>query len=205
MNPAEQYTRHLVDEDDGHLAVVAERDGHLLGVASAEPLPDAAAEVALFVADGSHHTGVGTLLLEHLATAARHAGWERFTALVLAENRAMIDVFPACRLRHPPGRDRGRRGRGPPGSSRHAAVGSGGGRTRAPGGHCFSRSVAGAAVRGGDRDRSRSGRDQPDGDAQPERQGFHRTGRCGAQTSGRSRGDRRTAGPPVGDRDSLGA
>src|SRR6185436_14359499 len=60
---------------------------------SAEPLPEGAAEVALFVADHLHHTGVGTRLLEHLAAAARDAGWQRFTALVLAENRAMLDVF----------------------------------------------------------------------------------------------------------------
>jgi acyl-CoA synthetase (NDP forming)/GNAT superfamily N-acetyltransferase len=93
INVADQYARHLTEATDGHLAVVAEREGHLLGVASAEPLPDAEAEVALFVADRLHHTGVGTLLLEHLATAARNAGRQRFTALVLAENRAMLDVF----------------------------------------------------------------------------------------------------------------
>jgi len=93
LRAAEHYARHLVDAADGHLAVVAERDGHLLGVASAEPLPDRGAEVALFVADNLHHTGVGTLLLEHLAAVARDAGRQRFTALVLAENRAMLDVF----------------------------------------------------------------------------------------------------------------
>ena len=93
LGAADHYARHLVDAADGHLAVVAERDGHLLGVASAEPLPDGAAEVAMFVADDLHHTGVGTLLLEHLATAARNAGQQRFTALVLAENGAMLDVF----------------------------------------------------------------------------------------------------------------
>src|SRR4051794_22832342 len=46
---AEQYARHLTEAADSHLAVVAERDGHLLGVASAEPQPDGDAEVALFV------------------------------------------------------------------------------------------------------------------------------------------------------------
>jgi acyl-CoA synthetase (NDP forming)/GNAT superfamily N-acetyltransferase len=93
INLAEQYARHLTQALDGHLAVVAERDGHLLGVASAEPLPEGDAEVALFVAERAHHTGVGTLLLEHLAAAARNAGLQRFTALVLAENSAMLDVF----------------------------------------------------------------------------------------------------------------
>jgi acyl-CoA synthetase (NDP forming)/L-amino acid N-acyltransferase YncA len=93
MNLAEQYARHLTEAADGHLAVVAERDGHLLGVASAEPLPDGDAEVALFVADRLHHTGVGTLLLEHLAASARHTGLQRFTAVVLVENSAMLHVF----------------------------------------------------------------------------------------------------------------
>jgi acyl-CoA synthetase (NDP forming)/GNAT superfamily N-acetyltransferase len=93
LAPAEQYAQHLIEGGDGHLAVVAERDGYLLGVASAEPLPDREAEVALFVADRLHHTGVGTLLLEHLATAARGAGLQRFSALVLAENRPMLNVF----------------------------------------------------------------------------------------------------------------
>jgi acyl-CoA synthetase (NDP forming)/L-amino acid N-acyltransferase YncA len=89
----DQYARHLTDPADGHLAVVAERGGEVLGVASAEPLPDGEAEVALFVTDHAHHTGVGTLLLEHLAAAARSTGVDRFTALVLAENGAMLDVF----------------------------------------------------------------------------------------------------------------
>ena len=54
---------------------------------------DRAAEVALFVSDRWQHTGVGTLLLEHLAAAARAAGADRFEALVLTENLAVFDVF----------------------------------------------------------------------------------------------------------------
>jgi acyl-CoA synthetase (NDP forming)/GNAT superfamily N-acetyltransferase len=95
----EQYARHLAAADDGQLAVVAERNGEILGVASAEraepaksaPVPEA--EVALLVSDRRQHTGVGTLLLEHLAATARAAGIQRFTATVLAENSAMFDVF----------------------------------------------------------------------------------------------------------------
>ncbi|MFI5960088.1 GNAT family N-acetyltransferase [Cryptosporangium sp. NPDC051539] len=98
---ARAYADHLAHPDDGHLALVAVRGEEILGVASAEPpIPhgrpaDAPpeAEVALMVADRHHHTGVGTLLLEHLAAAARHAGLTRFTADVLAENRAMMTVF----------------------------------------------------------------------------------------------------------------
>ena len=99
--PAEYYARHLAEAQDGHLAVVAARGEELLGVASAEPLRgdgadggiERAAEVSLFVSDRWQHTGVGTLLLEHLAAAARSAGAHRFEALVLTENLAMFDVF----------------------------------------------------------------------------------------------------------------
>jgi L-amino acid N-acyltransferase YncA len=90
---ADAYVQHLVHARDGHFAVVAEQDGELIGVASAVPLSAGEAEVALFVADRLHHTGVGTLLLEHLATAARTSGLQRFTATVLAQNNAMVDVF----------------------------------------------------------------------------------------------------------------
>ena len=51
------------------------------------------AEVALLVADAWHHEGIGTLLLEHLAGAARRSGIGEFVAEVLAENAAMIDVL----------------------------------------------------------------------------------------------------------------
>jgi acyl-CoA synthetase (NDP forming)/GNAT superfamily N-acetyltransferase len=99
--PGERYAEHLVDPHSDHLAVVAERGGQIIGVASAEPLPatgDAGpglrrAEVALLVGDRWQHTGVGTLLLEHLSATARSIGITRFEALVLTQNAAMFDVF----------------------------------------------------------------------------------------------------------------
>jgi acyl-CoA synthetase (NDP forming)/GNAT superfamily N-acetyltransferase len=51
------------------------------------------AEVAFAVADAHQGRGLSTLLLEHLAAIARLNGIERFTAEVLAENRAMLSVF----------------------------------------------------------------------------------------------------------------
>ncbi|GAA0222890.1 GNAT family N-acetyltransferase [Cryptosporangium japonicum] len=92
---AKMYADHLAYPDDEHLALVAVRDGELLGVASAEPVgtDPAVAEVALMVTDRLHHAGIGTLLLEHLAAASRRAGITRFTADVLSENRAMMTVF----------------------------------------------------------------------------------------------------------------
>ncbi|EXG82493.1 bifunctional GNAT family N-acetyltransferase/acetate--CoA ligase family protein [Cryptosporangium arvum] len=92
---AAAYAEHLAHPDDDHLALVAVRDGEILGVASAEPTgtDPAVAEVALMVTDRLHHAGIGTLLLEHLAAASRRAGVTRFTADVLSENRAMMTVF----------------------------------------------------------------------------------------------------------------
>ena len=51
------------------------------------------AEVAFVVADEHHGRGLSTLLLEHLASIARLNGIVRFTAEVLADNRAMLTVF----------------------------------------------------------------------------------------------------------------
>jgi acyl-CoA synthetase (NDP forming)/GNAT superfamily N-acetyltransferase len=51
------------------------------------------AEVAFSVADEHQGRGLSTLLLEHLAAIARLNGIERFTAEVLADNRAMLSVF----------------------------------------------------------------------------------------------------------------
>ncbi len=51
------------------------------------------AEVAFFVDDEHHRRGVATVLLEHLAVAAREAGISGFTASVLPQNRRMLGVF----------------------------------------------------------------------------------------------------------------
>ena len=45
------------------------------------------------VADDHQGEGIATLMLEHLAAIARSNGIERFTAEVLADNRAMLAVF----------------------------------------------------------------------------------------------------------------
>ncbi|MFJ5992536.1 GNAT family N-acetyltransferase [Lentzea sp. NPDC092896] len=51
------------------------------------------AEVAFVVEDGHQGRGMGSILLEHLAAAAREVGLERFEAEVLAENGQMVRVF----------------------------------------------------------------------------------------------------------------
>jgi acyl-CoA synthetase (NDP forming)/GNAT superfamily N-acetyltransferase len=56
--------------------------------------PDAdSAEVAFVARDDHQGRGLGSILLEHLAAAARENGLRRFEAEVLAENHAMVRVF----------------------------------------------------------------------------------------------------------------
>jgi acyl-CoA synthetase (NDP forming)/GNAT superfamily N-acetyltransferase len=91
----EQYVDKLLAEPDAdRLALVAEVNGAVVGMASCERLPGTAdADVAFLVADGFHRRGVGTLLLEQLAALARHAGVRRFVAETLPENGPMLTVF----------------------------------------------------------------------------------------------------------------
>lgn len=51
------------------------------------------AEVAVEVADGLHGRGLGTIMIERLARVAERRGIVTFTAEVMPENRAMLDVF----------------------------------------------------------------------------------------------------------------
>ena len=94
-NPAagQQYAEGLVARLAEVIALVAARRGLLIGVAVAEPIRADAAEVAFLVDPIAQGLGIGTLLLEHLAAAARDHGVGRFVAEVLAENGPMIKVF----------------------------------------------------------------------------------------------------------------
>ncbi|WP_405933233.1 GNAT family N-acetyltransferase [Streptomyces sp. NBC_00827] len=83
-----------------YCALVAEQDGRLVGLAEYDALPKSPqAEVGLAVADEWHHRGVATLLLEHLADAARGAGITAFSARALAENHEVLRVFTDLGLR----------------------------------------------------------------------------------------------------------
>lgn len=79
-------------------ALVAELGTELIAVGRYERLPTAPrgeteAEVAFLVDDAHQGRGLGSLLLEHLAAAAKHAGITRFLADTLPENRRMLAVF----------------------------------------------------------------------------------------------------------------
>jgi acyl-CoA synthetase (NDP forming)/GNAT superfamily N-acetyltransferase len=82
-----------VDHHD-RVAHVAWLGDEIIAVGRYERTPGTdEAEVAFVVADAHQGRGIGSVLLEHLAAAARECGIARFTALVLAENDAMIRVF----------------------------------------------------------------------------------------------------------------
>ena len=87
-----QYVDHLA-RDDGTLALVALVERRIVALASAEPLEPGSAEVAFLIDEDQRGRGLGSLLLEHLAAAARHRGVTHFVAEVLAENHAMIGVL----------------------------------------------------------------------------------------------------------------
>jgi acyl-CoA synthetase (NDP forming)/RimJ/RimL family protein N-acetyltransferase len=82
-----------VDHHD-RVAFVVELGGEIIAVGRYEALSDTdQAEVAFVVADKHQGRGIGSVLLEHLAAAAREVGIRRFHAVVLAENVGMIRVF----------------------------------------------------------------------------------------------------------------
>jgi GNAT superfamily N-acetyltransferase len=114
LGPASRYQRFLApmaelsEEDityltdvDHHdheaLAAIDEATGDGVGVARfvrCAGRPDTA-EAAVTVIDDWQGRGVGTALLELLAERARAEGVVRFTALLLAENRDMLEVLEA--------------------------------------------------------------------------------------------------------------
>src|SRR3712207_5871350 len=65
----------------------------IIGVARFDRITADEAEVAFNIADAHHGRGLGSVLLEHLAAAAREVGVRRFTADVLPQNGRMIAVF----------------------------------------------------------------------------------------------------------------
>lgn len=84
----------------GYASLLAEAQGHVVGLAEYETGEDPdTAEISISVADGLHHRGVGTLLVEHLVSAARAAGIREFTADALAENHEVLRLFADLGLR----------------------------------------------------------------------------------------------------------
>jgi acyl-CoA synthetase (NDP forming)/RimJ/RimL family protein N-acetyltransferase len=81
-----------VDHVD-RVALVATMASDIIGVARYDRLDPHEAEVAFVIQDEHQGRGLGSVMLEHLAAAARERGVIRFIAEVLPENTRMLHVF----------------------------------------------------------------------------------------------------------------
>src|SRR6476661_8810917 len=86
----DREVQRLVMPGDHHVVLVAEHGGVAVGVASYEILNGSQAEIALLVDDAWQGDGIGSLLIEHLAAAARRAGIQELVGDVLATNVTML-------------------------------------------------------------------------------------------------------------------
>jgi len=93
LSPREIEHATAVDLEGREALVVLDRD-QLIGVGSYERQAGSdAAEVAFEVEDAHQGRGIGTVLFEELAAAARERGIRRFFAQVLPQNRRMLQLF----------------------------------------------------------------------------------------------------------------
>ncbi|WP_250506030.1 GNAT family N-acetyltransferase [Bowdeniella massiliensis] len=69
------------------------KDAVMTGIGGFNTTRDGVAEVAFYVADSQHGRGLGSVLFDHLAAAARELGIHEFEAFVMPQNRKMINVF----------------------------------------------------------------------------------------------------------------
>jgi acyl-CoA synthetase (NDP forming)/RimJ/RimL family protein N-acetyltransferase len=95
--PPRDLERFTTVDHHERVAFVAMLGDDIVAVARYERIDHGpSAEVAFVVEDRHQSRGLGPILLEHLAAAARERGIERFVAEVLAENAAMLGVFRAA-------------------------------------------------------------------------------------------------------------
>lgn len=92
LTPRDVQRFTVVDHVD-RVALIMTIGDRMVAVGRYDRVRDRDAEVAFLVEDSMQGRGVGPLLLEHLAEAARERGITRFTADVLPQNRAMVGVF----------------------------------------------------------------------------------------------------------------
>lgn len=93
---SDREVEHFTTVDhDRRVALIATIAGEMVAVVRYDRLADRpeTAEVAFLVEDAHQGRGVGPVLLEHIAAAARERGVRRFVASVLPDNRRMTRVF----------------------------------------------------------------------------------------------------------------
>jgi acetyl coenzyme A synthetase (ADP forming)-like protein len=95
VSHADEVSRLLRADYDNEFALVAEAGNRLIGVAkyTRDPNQMARAEVAFAIADPLQGRGVGTRMLEALASIARDHHIQTFDAYVMADNERMMRVF----------------------------------------------------------------------------------------------------------------
>jgi L-amino acid N-acyltransferase YncA len=78
--------RHFVEERPDMIGMIAFEDATPLGAAHAALLDDYTAELAIVVASGERHHGVGGSLLAALIAELKRRGYQRLIACALREN-----------------------------------------------------------------------------------------------------------------------
>ncbi len=91
--PARDLKRFTEVDHHDRVALIATVGERIVGIARYDRTEPAVADVAFNIADSDQGRGIGSVLLEHLAAAARERGILRFVADVLPQNRRMLAVF----------------------------------------------------------------------------------------------------------------
>ena len=86
-----QYFTHV--DHQSRVALVVLDQGEICGVGRFDALGDGSAEIAFIIRDDLQGRGLGSILLEHLAAAARERNITRFVAEVLPANSRMLATF----------------------------------------------------------------------------------------------------------------
>ena len=91
----EEVSRLLSADHDNKFVLIAEAGDRVAGVALyiRDPKSPERAEVAFTIADALHGRGIGTRMLETLASIARGHHIRTFDAYVLQDNQRMMGVF----------------------------------------------------------------------------------------------------------------
>ena len=103
-----EVTRFTTVDHRDRVAFVGWRGGEIAGIGRYDRVPGTdEAEVAFVVDDALQGRGLGTLLLEYLASAAAENGIRRFSADTLFENQPMLRVFREAGFRETTSVDHG--------------------------------------------------------------------------------------------------